>query len=89
MSTHPGSREISILGALTLLEADGGPLVSAGERDGQQIAIITLDLHDFDLPLQIAFPALVANIEEWRSSRTSFERSIDNRGRRKRNYLLT
>ncbi|MBI5667031.1 MAG: BatA domain-containing protein [Chloroflexi bacterium] len=49
----------------TLIEADGGPLLLAGEVDGRQVAILTFDLHESDLPLQITWPVLVANLLEW------------------------
>ena len=55
-----------------LLEEDGGQLVSTVEKVGQQSTIITFDLRDSALPLQIAFPVLVANIAEWHNNRTSF-----------------
>ncbi len=48
-----------------LVTVDGGPLVLAGEEGGRQVAIITFDLHDSDLPLQIAWPVLLANLMQW------------------------
>ncbi|MDZ4765077.1 MAG: VWA domain-containing protein [Chloroflexota bacterium] len=54
-----------------LIEADAGadgeslPLLLAGEVDGRQIAILTFDLRDSDLPLQIAFPVLMASLLDW------------------------
>ncbi len=48
-----------------LVWADGGPLVLAGEIDGRQVAILTFDLHRSDLPLQIAWPILLANLMQW------------------------
>jgi hypothetical protein len=48
--------------AKTLVRADGLPLVLAGEYNGQRIAIISFDLHDSDLPLQVAYPILMANL---------------------------
>lgn len=52
-------------GARILAEAAGGPLLLAGETGGRRVAIFTFDLHDSDLPLQIAFPLLVANLAAW------------------------
>lgn len=53
----------------TLIEVDSGaqsfPLLLAGERDGQQIAALTFALNDSDLPLQIAFPVLMASLLDW------------------------
>lgn len=48
-----------------LIEADGGALLLAGEVAGQQIAILSFDLRDSDLPLQITFPVLMASLMEW------------------------
>lgn len=48
-----------------LIRVDGGPLLLAGEVDGRQVAILTFDLHRSDLPLQIAWPILLANLMEW------------------------
>jgi hypothetical protein len=50
-----------------LIEAEGGPLLLAGEVDGRRIVIIPFDLQESDLPLQIAFPILMANITTWLS----------------------
>ncbi|MEZ4667181.1 MAG: BatA and WFA domain-containing protein [Anaerolineae bacterium] len=49
----------------SLIQADGGPLLLMGERDGRQIGILTFDIHDSDLPLQITWPILMANMLEW------------------------
>jgi len=48
-----------------LIAVAGGPLVLAGEVDGRQVAIFTFDLHRSDLPLQIAWPILLANLMQW------------------------
>ncbi len=48
-----------------LITVDGGPLLLAGTVDGRQIAILTFDLHRSDLPLQIAWPILLANLMQW------------------------
>jgi len=45
-----------------LITAPGGPLLLAGERDGQRIAALTFALQDSDLPLQTAYPILMANL---------------------------
>ena len=49
----------------TLIAADGGPLLLAGSPGGQQVAVLTFDIHNSDLPLQIAWPVLVANLMDW------------------------
>lgn len=48
-----------------LVTADGGPLLLAGEQNGRQVAILTFDLHNSDLPLQITWPILMANLMDW------------------------
>jgi hypothetical protein len=45
-----------------LVRTEGGALVFAGEKDGRRIAVLTFDLHNSDLPLQVAFPILFANL---------------------------
>ncbi len=52
--------------AKTLLNSQGGPLLIAGEdNSGRRVAIITFDLLKSDLPLQIDFPILIANLSRW------------------------
>jgi Ca-activated chloride channel family protein len=51
--------------ATPLVSAEGGPLVLAGEADGRQVAILAFDLHRSDLPLQITWPVLLANLMQW------------------------
>lgn len=59
--------------AETLVQAEGGPLLLAGEQNGRRVAIIPFDLRDSDLPLQIAFPILMANITGWLSPGRAFD----------------
>ncbi|MCB9445559.1 MAG: hypothetical protein H6669_15130, partial [Ardenticatenaceae bacterium] len=59
--------------AQRLVEAEGGPLIMIGERNGHRIAILTFDLRDSDLPLQIAFPILMANITSWLNPGRAFD----------------
>jgi Ca-activated chloride channel homolog len=59
--------------ARPLVEAAGGPLILIGERGGQRIALFTFDLRDSDLPLQIAFPIIMANITGWLSPGRPFD----------------
>lgn len=66
-------RELSAPWAEPLVEAAAGPLVMAGERDGHRIAILSFDLRDSDLPLQITFPILMANITNWLSPGRVFD----------------
>ena len=51
-----------------VLESQGGPLVYAGEsNDGafRRMVALPFDLRRSDLPLQIAFPILIANSVDW------------------------
>jgi len=41
------------------------PLLFAGELDGRRLVVLTFDLHRSDLPLQVAFPLLLANLTGW------------------------
>jgi Ca-activated chloride channel family protein len=52
-------------GARVLVEARGGPLLFVAERPEGRLAVLAFDLHDSDLPLQIAFPILTANLADW------------------------
>lgn len=45
-----------------LVTSDETPLVFIGEKDGRRIAVVGFDLHATDLPLQVAFPILFANL---------------------------
>jgi hypothetical protein len=49
-------------GSQILVEAAGLPLVFVSEVEGRRLAVLTFDLHDSDLPLQVAFPILVAEL---------------------------
>jgi len=44
---------------------ESSPLLFAGETDGRRVAVLTFDLHRSDLPLQVAFPLLLANLIGW------------------------
>jgi Ca-activated chloride channel family protein len=48
--------------ARVAVDGDGGPMLLAGEKDGRRIVVLAFDLHDSDLPLQVAFPLLLSNI---------------------------
>ncbi|MEO5951080.1 MAG: VWA domain-containing protein [Chloroflexia bacterium] len=43
----------------------GDPLMLAGETEGKRVVIFAFDLHQTDLPLQVAFPILVSNVVAW------------------------
>ncbi len=67
------AQAVSAPWAQPLVSAEGGPLLLLGERGGHRIAILTFDLHASDLPLQIAFPILMANITGWLSPGRAFD----------------
>ena len=46
-------------------EGESAPLLFAGEVDGRRIAVLAFDLHHSDLPLQVAFPLMIANLVNW------------------------
>lgn len=60
----------------SLVEAASGPLVFAGETSGRRVAALTFDLHDSDLPLQIAFPILFSNLINFLAPPAAFEASL-------------
>jgi hypothetical protein len=45
-----------------LITADAGPLVFAGTMDNRRVAVVTFDLRESDLPLQVAYPILFSNL---------------------------
>lgn len=59
------ARDISAPSLTPLVIASGGPLLHAGEIDGHRVVVLPFDLAATDLPLQIAFPVLMANITGW------------------------
>jgi Ca-activated chloride channel homolog len=44
---------------------DENPLIYAGELAGRRIAVLAFDLRDSDLPVQVAFPILFANLVDY------------------------
>jgi hypothetical protein len=46
-------------------ENSGYPLLFAGEIDGRRVAVMAFDPRRSDLPLQAAYPILIANLTEW------------------------
>jgi hypothetical protein len=61
------------LWAKTLIESDAGPLVFAGETQGQRIAALMFDLRQSDLPLQIAYPILFSNLINYLAPPSAFD----------------
>jgi Ca-activated chloride channel homolog len=65
-------REVSgVEWAVPLLSVNGGPLLLAGEIDGRQVALMPFNLRESDLPLQIGWPVLMANLMEWFTPRAA------------------
>lgn len=56
--------------ARPLITVDGGPILLAGETGGRQVALMPFNLRESDLPLQIAWPVLMANLMEWFTPRS-------------------
>ena len=57
--------------ATVTVVAGADPLLLAGTRDGARVAALAFDLHQSDLPLQTAFPVLLANLTGWLLPETS------------------
>lgn len=55
-----------------LITSDEGTLLMAGETDGRQVAVLTFDVHDSDLPLQITWPVLMSNLLQWFTPQAAF-----------------
>ena len=45
-----------------LITVDAGPLVFSGAVEGRRVAVVTFDLRESDLPLQVAYPILFSNL---------------------------
>jgi Ca-activated chloride channel family protein len=58
-----------------LVNSRQGPLVFAGDYAGRRIAVVAFNLHDSDLPLQVAFPILFANLIQYLSPRSAFDKT--------------
>lgn len=59
--------------AKVLVEAPDGPLVFVGEHGGRRVAVLTFDLHESDLPLQVAFPILMSSLIGYLSPAQPFQ----------------
>lgn len=67
MSVLKATRIVPGSWARTVVDSDGAPLIVAGERDGRRIVVLAFDLHQSDLPLQVAFPLLLSNLVSYLS----------------------
>lgn len=47
------------------LGSESVPLLFYGSQSGQRIAVLSFKFQDSDLPIQVAFPLLVANLVNW------------------------
>ena len=65
--------------AQVIIQAKGGPLVFVGENAGRRVAVVTFDLHNSDLPLQITYPILFSNLMQYlaRSHQLSIESMLN------------
>ncbi len=71
------AQQVTTPGLQTLVESVGGPLILVGERGQHRLALITFDLHDSDLPLQVAFPILMANLTGWLTPGQAFDNAAN------------
>jgi hypothetical protein len=76
--THVHLEDVGVLDAVRVPLPDWGrpvvagdvpgesiPLLFAGKTDGRRVVVLAFDLHRSDLPLQVAFPLLLANLTSW------------------------
>jgi hypothetical protein len=48
--------------ARVVIDSDSAPLLAVGKVRGRRLAVLAFDLHQSDLPLQVAFPLLLSNL---------------------------
>jgi Ca-activated chloride channel family protein len=84
MTRHVDWTNVHVLKAYTtslpdwadaLIETEQGPLVFAGETNGQRVAAMTFDLRESDLPLQVTFPILFSNLINYLVPPSAFDAS--------------
>jgi hypothetical protein len=51
----------------------GDPLIVAGDTGGRRVVAVGFDLHQSDLPLQVAFPIMLTNMVQWLQPSTSVD----------------
>ena len=56
-----------------LVRTEGGALIFAGGQEGRRSVVITFDLYESDLPLQVAFPVLLANVMDYLAPPSPFQ----------------
>lgn len=67
------AQQVAAPWAQPLVQAEGGPLLLIGEQNGHRVAVFTFALEASDLPLQIAFPILMANLTSWLNPGQAFD----------------
>ena len=68
------AQQVEASWARPLVEAEGGTSrYDRRTRAGHRIAVLTFDLQQSDLPLQITFPILMANLTEWLNPGQAFK----------------
>ena len=63
--------------AKVLITSGSHPLVFTGEVGGRRVAVVAFDLHDSDLPLQVAYPILFSNLIDYLLPKGPFDASAD------------
>ena len=58
-------RQVEADWAAPLIRTAEGDILLAGEANARQIAILSFDIRDSNLPLLIAYPILMANLLDW------------------------
>lgn len=48
--------------ARTVIDSNGGPILMTGEQNGRRIGVLGFQLANSNLPLQVAFPVVIANL---------------------------
>ena len=71
-------KQVRAAWAQPLIAVDGGPLLLAGTTEDRQIAILTFDLRDSDLPLQIQYPILMSALLNWFSPQDVIDQAAAN-----------
>ncbi len=71
-------KQVRATWAQPLISVDGGALLLAGTTEDRQIAILTFDLRDSDLPLQIQYPILMSALLNWFSPQDVIDQAAAN-----------
>jgi Ca-activated chloride channel homolog len=61
--------------ARVVIDSESAPLLVVGESQGKRLAVLSFDLHQSDLPLQVAFPLLLSNVVSFLSPGSGAEAS--------------